>query len=84
MKTKLTLNIDEKVVKKTKILSRKRKTSISAIVEEYLARITSSHPSDAQQGSTLEKIRKYTRPIQLSDEEAENRKNKYLSQKHGL
>lgn len=40
MKTKLTLNIDDYIIEKAKIISKKRKQSISAIVEEYLNKIT--------------------------------------------
>lgn len=45
MKTKLTLNIEDTVVKKTKMLSRLRNKSISAIVQEYLEKITSKNTS---------------------------------------
>ncbi|CAN5193311.1 hypothetical protein BH20BAC1_BH20BAC1_08890 [soil metagenome] len=79
MKTKLTLNIEDTVVKKTKMLSRQRNKSISAIVEEYLEKITSKKVIDDGEDSVLDRIRKYTRPIQLSDEEAKQRKNEYLS-----
>jgi chorismate mutase len=40
MKTKLTLNIDDRIIEKAKIISKKRKQSISSIVEEYLDKIT--------------------------------------------
>ncbi len=42
MKTKLTLNIDEAVVRKARVLSKRRKRSISAIVEDYLQKATTT------------------------------------------
>ena len=42
MKTKLTLNIEENIVDKVKILSKKQRQSISSIVENYLKSITAS------------------------------------------
>lgn len=41
MNTKLTLNINEAVIAKAKIMARKKKTSISRLVEEYLTKISS-------------------------------------------
>lgn len=41
MNTKLTLNINEVVIAKAKIMARKKKTSISRLVEEYLTKISS-------------------------------------------
>lgn len=41
MNTKLTLNIDESVIERAKIYARKRKRSVSKLVEDYLAGISS-------------------------------------------
>jgi hypothetical protein len=41
MSTKLTLNIDEKVVTRAKKYARKNKISVSKIVESYLNRVSS-------------------------------------------
>jgi Family of unknown function (DUF6364) len=41
MNTKLTLNINELVIAKAKIVARKNKTSVSRLVEEFLTRISS-------------------------------------------
>jgi hypothetical protein len=38
MKTKLTLLVDEKVKRKARALSRRRKTSISAVFSEFIER----------------------------------------------
>lgn len=40
MNTKLTFNINEAVIAKAKIMARKKKTSISRLVEEYLTKIS--------------------------------------------
>jgi len=36
MKTKLTLTIEEEIVKKAKIISKKKKSSLSKIIENFL------------------------------------------------
>ena len=41
MFTKLTLNISRPVIEKAKITARKRRTSISRLVEEFLKKISS-------------------------------------------
>jgi len=41
MYTKLTLNIDESVIAKAKIVARKNKTSLSRLVEQFLTKISS-------------------------------------------
>lgn len=42
MNTKLTLTLDEKVISKAKIYARKRGSSLSGIVENYLKAVTKS------------------------------------------
>lgn len=56
MATKLTLNIDEEVVKKAKSFSRREGKSLSKIVEEYLRTI-----SDRKKENVFEKIRSITK-----------------------
>lgn len=41
MSTKLTLNINENVIAKAKIVARKKRTSVSRMVEEFLTKISS-------------------------------------------
>ena len=42
MKTKLTLNIDDKIVSRAKKASAKKKVSLSSIVEDYLEKYSSN------------------------------------------
>jgi hypothetical protein len=41
MSTKLTLNINETVIAKAKVVARKKRTSVSRMVEEFLTKISS-------------------------------------------
>lgn len=87
MKTKLTLNIDDKVVARAKRVSAKRKVSLSSIVENYLekfSRDSVSQINKSKEASLLERIRKYTRPIEISDEEIEKLKEDHFKEKYGL
>jgi cysteinyl-tRNA synthetase len=88
MKTKLTLNIDDKIIARAKKASERRKVSLSSVVEEYLDRF-SKNDSDKKNEKTsepslVERIRKYTSPVEISDEEIEKRKEEYLREKYGL
>ncbi len=47
MKTKLTLNIEQAVVRKAKVLSKRIKRSISAIVEDYLLKATTGETKNS-------------------------------------
>jgi hypothetical protein len=88
MKTKLTLNIDDKIIARAKKASERRKVSLSSVVEEYLDRF-SKNDSDKKNEKTsepslVERIRKYTSPVEISDEEIEKRKEEYLREKYGF
>jgi cysteinyl-tRNA synthetase len=88
MKTKLTLNIDDKIIARAKRASERRKVSLSSVVEEYLDRF-SKNDSDKKndkpsEPSLVERIRKYTSPVEISDEEIEKRKEEYLREKYGF
>ena len=64
MKTKLTLNIDDKIVARAKRASAKRKVSLSSVVENYLEKYSSNPLPQKRKNaepSLLERIRKYTR-----------------------
>lgn len=87
MKTKLTLNIDDKIVARAKRESAKRNVSLSFIVENYLDRFANNHShkkTKESEPSLLERIRKYTHPVEISDEEIENLKEEHLREKYGL
>jgi uncharacterized protein DUF6364 len=87
MKTKLTLNIEESVIDKVKILSKKQRQSISSLVEKYLRSITvSSEKQSVKKGLTFtEKFRKKF-PLSKSVSARTNYKNewhKHLDEKYG-
>lgn len=87
MKTKLTLNIEEDIVDKVKILSRKKRQSISSIVENYLKSITGSNKKQSiKKGLTFtEKFRKNF-PIAKSVSTRTDYKkewHKHLDEKYG-
>ena len=87
MKTKLTLNIDDKIVARAKRASARRKVSLSSVVEDYLERFSSNSSPEKnkiKEPSLLERIQKYTHPVEISDDDIEKRKEEYLKKKHGL
>lgn len=87
MKTKLTLNVDDKIVARAKKESAKRNVSLSFLVENYLDRFSKNdflRKSKKGEPSLLERIRKYTHPVEISDEEIEKLKEEHLREKHGL
>ena len=87
MKTKLTLNVDDKIVARAKRVSAKRKVSLSAVVEEYLEKYSSNSPlskNKKAESSLLERIRKYTHPVEISDEGIEKLKENHIKEKYGL
>ena len=87
MKTKLTLNIDDKIVARAKRESAKRKVSLSSVVEDYLDKFSQrslSIKSESKEPSLLDRIRKYTHPVNKTDEELDKQREEYLTKKHGL
>ena len=86
MKTKLTLNVDDKIVARAKKASAKRKVSLSSVVEEYLDQFSRN---DVQLKNSkpvpdiIQRIRKYTRPVKISDSEIKKQLTEYLEEKHG-
>ncbi len=49
MNTRLTLTIDEKIINKAKIYARKKGSSLSGIVENYLKAVTKNSVNDTYQ-----------------------------------
>ena len=89
MKTKLTLNIDDKIVARAKRVSANRKTSLSSMVEEYLDRISKSNSNKKtkkSEPSLLERIRKYTKNAKPLPEDFDYKKamHEHLDEKYGL
>ncbi len=86
MKTKLTLNIDREVIKKAKKISARKRRSLSSVVEEYLADFSNSftpgNENDKKETIT-DRIRKFTRPVHVSDAELKKQKAEYLELKYG-
>jgi hypothetical protein len=48
MNTKLTLNVDRRVIEKAKEYSKSRKISLSKLIESYLSSLTSSQRQDIE------------------------------------
>lgn len=87
MKTKLTLNVDDKIVARAKRVSAKRKVSLSSVVEDYLVRYSSNalpKKSHNAESSFLERIRKFTHSVEISDEEIDKRIEEHMKEKYGL
>ena len=64
MKTKLTLNVDDKIIARAKRASARRKVSLSSVVEDYLDKFSEkslSGKTKREEPSLLERIRKYTK-----------------------
>jgi hypothetical protein len=88
MKTKLTLNIDDKIVARAKRASAKRKVSLSFIVEEYLDKFSNhSLPkkNKNEEPSILERIRKYTKKAKPLPDDYDYKKvwHQHLDEKYG-
>ena len=70
MKTKLTLNVDDKIVARAKKISAKKNVSLSSVVEEYLDKFSKNHIQKKDikpESSLIERIRKYTKHLNLPD-----------------
>ena len=88
MKTKLTLNIDDKVIARAKRVSAKRKVSLSSMVENYLEKLSKdslSEKSKNKEPSLLERIRKYTKHAKPLPENYDPKKpwHEHLDEKYG-
>ncbi|HXS56630.1 MAG TPA: DUF6364 family protein [Hanamia sp.] len=87
MKTKLTLNVDDKIVARAKRASARKKVSLSSVVEDYLDKFSErslSPKSKSKEPSLLERIRKYTHPVDITDEQLDKQREEYLRKKHVL
>ncbi|MDQ6903573.1 MAG: DUF6364 family protein [Bacteroidota bacterium] len=87
MKAKLTLNVDDKIVARAKRVSAKRKVSLSSVVEDYLEKYSSSavpKKSKNTEPSFLERIRKFTHPVEITDEEIDKLIEEHVKEKYGL
>lgn len=89
MKTKLILDVDDKIVARAKRATAKRKVSLSSVVEDYLEKYSrNSLPGKSKSKSVgpslLERIRKYTHHVEITDEEIERLKAEHMKEKYGL
>lgn len=88
MKTKLTLNVDDKIVARAKRESARRKLSLSSVVENYLDRFSRNGSykknTKTSEPSLLERIKKYTHSIDITDEEIGKLKEEHIREKYGL
>ncbi len=88
MKTKLTLDIDDKIVERAKKASAKRKISLSSFAEESLeknSKIALSLKNKKAEPSLLERIRKYTKHAKPLPENYDPKKpwHDHLDEKYG-
>jgi hypothetical protein len=86
VKTKLTLNVDDKIVARAKKASAKKNVSLSAVVEKYLDAFSKKNVSKTDTGPSadiIQRIRKYTRPVKISDSEIKKQLAEYLEEKYG-
>ena len=88
MKTKLTLNIDDKIVARAKRVSARRKVSLSSVVETYLATFSEKsipQKNKSKEPSLLERIRKYTKNAKPLPDDYDYKKvwHDHLDKKYG-
>lgn len=89
MKTKLTLNIDDKIVARAKRESAKRNVSLSYVVENYLDRFSkpdAMKKTKKSEPSLLERIRKYTKNAAPVSDDFDYKKaiHEHLDEKYGV
>ncbi len=82
MTTKLNLSIDEDVAKKIKAITKKKKVSVSALAQQYFVSFLQNE--SAEKRPSLMSIAGIVKNKNVSDEELEKLKEKYLKKKHGL
>jgi hypothetical protein len=83
MKAKLTLSIDAGVVERAKTKASLQKTSLSALIEEYLDKITLSTNKSSKKKTITDTIKAITKPVKLSDIDYKKEWHKHLDEKYG-
>lgn len=79
MTTKLTLTVEKEIIEKSKSFAKKTGTSLSNIVENYLASIV----EEKQDTQVSEKLSKIVGKVKLPDSFDEDRElREYLEKKH--
>lgn len=80
MNTKLTLNVDGRVIEKAKEYSKSRKVSLSRLIESYLSSLTASKKQDIEITPLVESL---SRVIKLEkDFDYKEGYSDYLSEKY--
>lgn len=80
MTTKLTLSVEEKVIKRAKSFAHKTGRSLSEIVQSYLEDLTTEDKTDSAIPEDLKKIIGVVKLPKNFDEDRE--RSKYLSKKY--
>ncbi len=86
MKTKLTLNIEDNVIEEIKTLSKKRKQSVSSIVEQYLRDLTgkTNKRKSTSAETFTERFRRSFPSKEIKDNyDYKGERHKYLDKKYG-
>lgn len=88
MKTKLTLNIEETIIKKMKTVSKKRKQSISSIVEDYFkenfpAPLPAKKKKAGEETFTERFRRMFPPPENITSTDYKAEWHKHLDEKYG-
>ncbi len=83
MKTKLTLNIESATIKKTKAYSKRRNKSISAIVQEYLDKITLKKFNGENKETFSQRFRKSFPSKPVKNYDYKKVINEYRDEKYG-
>lgn len=79
--TKLTLSINEDVVRKAEEVSRRKGKSLSELIEEYLTMLSAKETKEPSAVKKLSGVLKHKVPAGTSLKKA---KGEYLKKKHGL
>lgn len=82
MTTKLSLTIDERVAQKLKAVAKQKKTSVSALAEEYFVKQLQEEQGGKK--PSLLSLAGIVKRKNVSDEELDKIKEEYLRRKHGL
>lgn len=84
MNTKLTLRLDAQVIEQAKCLAKREGTSLSQLVEHYLAAlVTPREPlSDEELTPALQALRALPKPVIDPDVVADDARLQYLLEKH--
>lgn len=81
MSKKLTLSIDETIIEKAKKYAKKKKKSLSKLVQEYLQYVA-ERENENWESELTPTVRKLLGSVKLKEESIEDTKFKYLKEKY--